>query len=226
MKDSKVYSQKIQKCYRAMKKAHPKVTKITHEDPVEAMVAAALTEHLTDSQVSSSLKKIKDYFIDYNDLRVSKPEEIAEVIDAEGKPAVAVAQQLIGALRSVFIRYHSITLDALKKLGKRPAKQQLEKLEGTTPFIVDYMMLTCFGGHSIPLSKEMIDYLKSQELVHPDADLSDIEGFLTRQITAKNGYEFYGLLRRESHTPKVKTKIKTRTKKTRKKKTAVKKKKK
>jgi len=44
----------------------------------------------------------------------------------------------------------------------------------------------------------MLEYLRKSELVHPEADEQEIEGFLAKQIAAKDGYEFYWLLRRES----------------------------
>jgi len=48
----------------------------------------------------------------------------------------------------------------------------------------------------------MIDYLRSSELVHEGADEQEIEGFLARQISAEEAYEFYALLRRQSETRK------------------------
>ena len=57
----------------------------------------------------------------------------------------------------------------------------------------------------------MIKYLKSNELVNPDADQQQIEGFLAKQISAKNGYEFYAIIRQESESTKVKKKTKART---------------
>jgi hypothetical protein len=44
----------------------------------------------------------------------------------------------------------------------------------------------------------MIAYLKNNDLVDAQADQSEIAGFLAKQISAKNGYEFYALLRDES----------------------------
>jgi hypothetical protein len=123
----------------------------------------------------------------------------------------------------------------LQKLGKRPAKQVLDKFSPTTPYVVDYIMLTSLGGHSIPLTETMIDFLKAEKLVHPESDYSEIEGFLARLIPAKTGYEFYLLLRHHAEaeqakktrkkTTKRKTKTKTKKKNTKKKtKTASKKK--
>jgi hypothetical protein len=56
----------------------------------------------------------------------------------------------------------------------------------------------------------MIEYLRSNQLVHPDADEQQIEGFLAKQISAKEGYEFYALLRRESEVGSSKKKRKTK----------------
>ena len=78
-------------------------------------------------------------------------------------------------------------------------------------------MLTALQGHAVPLTETMATYLKENEVVDPDADVHDIEGFLTRQVAAKNAYEFYGLLRRESESPKLAKKKPTRTRKTAKK---------
>ncbi len=78
-------------------------------------------------------------------------------------------------------------------------------------------MLTSLQGHAIPLTKKMIEYLRSNELVHPDADEQQIEGFLAKQISAENAYEFYALLRRQSESRKArrkKTTRKTKAKKT------------
>ncbi|GAG21763.1 unnamed protein product, partial [marine sediment metagenome] len=102
----------------------------------------------------------------------------------------------------VFEKYNRVSLEALRKMSKRPAKQTLEKIDGTSHFVVDYCMLTSLHGHAIPLTKKMIEYLRSNELVHPEANEQEIEGFLARQISAENAYEFYALLRRRSEARK------------------------
>jgi hypothetical protein len=116
-----------------------------------------------------------------------------------------------------------MSLEALKKMGKRPARQVLERMEGTSRYIVDYCMLTSLQGHAIPLTEQMIEYLKSKALVYPDADEQQIGGFLAKQISAKKDYEFYTLLRREceaySSEKKKRTKKAVRKKKTTKRKT-------
>ena len=74
-------------------------------------------------------------------------------------------------------------------------------------------MVTSLGGHAIPLTAKMLIYLRGESLVHPNADEQEIEGFLARQIPAKNGYEFYSYLRKESESykPKAEKKVKEKS---------------
>jgi len=224
MKNSKEYSKKIQRLHRSLSRKYPKVQKVVHDEPVDAIVYAIISAELSEKATESAIKRFADYFVDLNDLRVSQTEEIVGIWGEDTPVTRNIASTITRVLRGVFNEYHKMSLEALKKTGKRPARQILEKMDGTSRFIVDYCMLTSLQGHAIPLTKGMIEYLKSKELVYPDANAQQIGGFLAKQISAKNGYEFYALLRRESETRKTKKKKKTKT--TRKKKTTTKRKKK
>lgn len=219
MKNSKDYSQKIQKLYRTLTRRYPKVQKVGYEKVIDAIVYAVISAEVTEKTADSIMKKFNDYFVDWNDLRVSRTEEIAEVIGKDDAVAVSIASRLTTVLNSIFNQFHQVGLEGLKKIGKRPAKQALEKIDGASRFVVDYCMLTTLGGHAIPLTERVIKYLKDNELVDPDADQQDIEGFLAKQIPAKNGYDFYALLRRESESAKAKKKTKAATTSKRKSKT-------
>ena len=213
MKNSKEYATRLQKLYRGLKRAHPKVEEVSYDDPIEALVYGVVSERISESSTQKAMKDFRTTFVDWNDLRVSRVEEILDVLKEDSPDSRAVASSLITALRAIFDEYHTLSLQPLKKVGKRPAKQTLETLDGVGHFVVCYCMLTSLQGHAVPLTETMATYLKDNEVVDPEADVADIEGFLTRQVAAKNAYEFYSLLRRESEAPKV---AKKKTKKTRK----------
>jgi endonuclease III len=212
MKNSKDYSKKLLKLHHSLKKKHPAVEKTVYEDPVEAIIYAIVSEHLDEERVIAAFKRFGDYFVDYNDLRVSRTDDIVEMIGKDTPAMHEVAATLTGALRYVFNEHHKVSLDALKKIGKRPAKSAIEKIDGVSKFVVDYCMLTALEGHAIPLTAAMVRYLRDHKLVYPGADENEIGGFLAKQISAKSGYEFYSLLRRESES-KVKKEKKTTGKK-------------
>ncbi len=206
MKNSKEYSKKIKKLYSTLKHKYPKIKKTKHDELIYALVYGIIAEELSDSSTESAMKRFKNHFVDLNDLRVSSIDEIVEQLGEDNAVTQDMARRLVSFLRAVFNKYHTLNLEDLKKGGKRPAKQALEKLNGSSSFMVDYCMLTALDGHAIPLTKPMIGYLKDNDLVYKDADEQDIEGFLTRQIPASNGYEFYQLLRRVGEASKKKKK--------------------
>ena len=211
MKNSKEYSKNIQNLYRTLKHKHSKIQEVNYEVVTDAIVYSIISENMSEKAAESAIKRFTEYFVDLNDLRVSRVEEIVEVL-GENTPATReIASRIIRVLQAIFNDYHKVSLEPLKKLGKRPARQVLEKIDGTSNFIVDYCMLTSLRGHAIPLTNKMIKYLKANDLVDNDADEQQITGFLAKQISAKNGYEFYVLLRHESERQKSTAKIKTRT---------------
>ena len=220
MKNSSEYSKKLRRLYNSLKRKYPKIQPVTHDDLVEALIYSIVSENLTARAAQTAMKRLAENFVDFNDLRVSRSEEIIETLGEDTPETEQIASSLTRALAAVFNRYNTLSLEALEKIGKRPAKQALGQMDGTSRFVVNYCVLTALHGHAIPLTSGMLEYLRDNELVHPDADEQEIEGFLTRQIPARNGYEFYRLLRAQSELRKgrKKTTRKKKTKKTKKRK--------
>ncbi|MEJ2649379.1 MAG: hypothetical protein P8016_13345 [Sedimentisphaerales bacterium] len=204
MKNSKEYSKKITSLYQSLKRKHPKVSPsgylASHKDVVDTIVYGVICEKLSEKGSEAAMKRFSEYFVDWNDLRVSRIEEIAEQLGDDTPENRQIALTITRVLQKIFNENHQINLESLQKMGKRQARQKLEKTEDLSRFVVDYCMLICLGSHAIPLTEKMIEYLKANDLVDKEADPDAIEGFLSKQIAAKNGYEFYELLRNESET--------------------------
>ena len=202
MKDSRTYGQKIGKLFRSLKQKYAEVKRIEFGDPAYALVYAIVSERTRASTAKTIVRRMERHFVDLNDLRVARTEDILDILGASGEDSRKTASVLTQVLNSIYNRYNMVSLAALKEVGKRRARKRLEKLEGLSRFAIDYCFLVALRGHSIPLTRKMIEYLKAGELVHPDATDDEIEGFLKRQITAANAYEFYSLLRQESEKAK------------------------
>lgn len=212
MKNSSEYAQRLRKFYRGLKRSYAKTEAVMYDDPVDALIYAIVSEGMSESAAEAAMRGIGETFIDRNDLRVSRVEEIVEIFGKDTPASRRTAFALTTALRAVFDNYHTVSLQALRKIGKRPAKQVLEGLQGVTRFVVNYCMLTSLQAHAIPLTVPMVEHLKENEIVDPQASDEDVEGFLARQVAAKNAYDFYALLRCESEASKAPRK-KTRRKK-------------
>ena len=202
MKNSKEYSKKVLRLYRSLKPKYPKVEKVVYEEPVDALVYGIIAENITEAAAQAAMKRLAEHFVDLNDLRVSRPKEIIEVLGESSSVTRAIASSLIKVLKAIFDGYHKISLETLKKIGKRPARHVIEKINDISRFVVDYCMLTALQGHAIPLTQTMIEFLRHNKLVNPNADQEEIAGFLAKQTPAPNAYEFYALLRRASESSK------------------------
>ena len=211
MKNSKEYAKKVQTLSRSLSHKYPKVQDATYDDVVDSIIYAIISTELNEKAVESAMTRFADHFVDWNDLRVSRVEEIVDVLGKDTPATKDIALTLVQVLRAIFDTYHNVNLEPLKKIGKRPARQALERIDGLSRFAVDYCMLVALRGHAIPLTSKMLDYLRNHELVDPDADEQQIAGFLVKQIPAKNGYDFFALLRHESEKSKMTKKRKTKT---------------
>lgn len=205
MKDSKKYAKNISKLYRNLKQHSDKIKKVNYEDPIEAVVYATVSESMKSTSARNATKKLSQHFVDLNDLRVSRVEEIVDIFGVDTEASMKTAGALTGTLNSIFNKFNTVSLSELTEVGKRQAKKDIESLKHISNFVTSYCFLTAFHGHAIPLTQEMIDYLKVNDLVHGKSSASDISGFLERQITVANAYEFYWLLREESEKQSKKT---------------------
>ena len=69
-----------------------------------------------------SFRKIKEHFIDLNDLRVSRPEEIVESAGPDTGITNQTALNLNNVLKAIFEKYNMVTLADIKKAGQKTNK--------------------------------------------------------------------------------------------------------
>ncbi|GAG49256.1 unnamed protein product, partial [marine sediment metagenome] len=94
------------------------------------------SENMSETAAESASKRFTNYFIDLNELRVSQAEEIVKILGEDTTATMDTASTLTRALKAVFDAYNTVSLSALKKIGKRPAKQVLEKMDAVSHFAV------------------------------------------------------------------------------------------
>lgn len=195
MKDSKLYSPKITKFLRSLKRQTETCSMPHYADPVEAVVYGLICEQFSEAAAERIHKRMKSHFVDLNDLRVSRVEEILDIFRDSSPAAEKCARAVTQVLNAIFDKYDRISLDMLVQEGKRQAHKELSEIKGITPFAVSYCFLTALEGHAVPLNASMVEYLRKNEFVHPEASEAEIAGFLERQIPADDAFSFYMLLR-------------------------------
>lgn len=182
----------INKTYKVLKK-HYKPMPMRNSPVLESLLFACCLENAHYEKAEEAYTVLSTSFFDWNEVRVSSVDELAEVLKMLPDPASA-ANNLKKVLYSVFESTYSFEIEALKKQNLGQAIQKLEKYEGATPFVVAYATQTTLGGHSIPLDRGALESLHIVGLATDDEVAKSSVSGLERTIPKNKGVEFGSLL--------------------------------
>ncbi|MCP3902311.1 MAG: hypothetical protein GY715_01635 [Planctomycetes bacterium] len=161
------------------------------DDPVAVLVQSMLMCETTADKAVAAYRKLLDQVVDYNDLRVTMPPEMASCLGSRYPMAMDRCQRLRTVLRNIYLREHRVDLDSLKEAGKRDVKKYLESLEGMWPYAANRVMLLCFDVHAIPVDEQLRRELVAAGAADEAADVSEVGAWLARQIKAGAGVEMH-----------------------------------
>lgn len=190
MKRGTAYAKQVKRVYAEMKK-RVRIPSIGEPaDPLEQLVVSVLSEDTTLTNARRAWDDLRSAVVDLNEVRVSSPREVAEVISPYTPHAQACAMRLCSLLNAVFNRQCEVSLDSLRSLGKREAKRWLEGLDGIQPYNVASVLLWSLGGHAIPVNGPLLATLRREKLVNPDAAVGEVQSFLERHIPPSEAKTF------------------------------------
>jgi endonuclease III len=166
------------------------------QEPLQALVRGAMSYDVSDSRAIDAMRCIEREFVDLNELRVGTELEVQDLL-GQRYPAIEQRVTLItAALNRIFEKEHTLSLDRLKTLSKRDARQFLRDLPDMHPFVEAYVMIYGFDGHAFPIDNETLEYLKEQKIVDPDTSLEEVQKFIEHQLKAEDCYDLYVSVRR------------------------------
>jgi endonuclease III len=165
-------------------------------EPLDAFVRGAMSYDVTDNRADDAIKAIGKEFVDLNELRVATDLEIQELLGVRYPAIEERVAMITQCLNDIFEREHTMSLDRLKTVSKRDARQFLRELPGMHPFVEAYVMVMAFEGNAFPIDQEMLTYLKEEEILDEETTLLDAQKFVENHIKGDDIYDFYVLLRR------------------------------
>jgi hypothetical protein len=175
---------------------HKVVTK--HFTPVDAPSDRAVLEHLiyaccledADYEAAEdAFLRLQESFIDWNEVRVTTITELGESLVSLPDPAAA-AVRVKKNLQSLFESRYSFDIDDMVKMNQGKAVQELEKLSGMSKFVLGYVVQNALGGHSIPVSKSILQILLATEIISEnEAAKWQVPG-LERTVPKTKGQDF------------------------------------
>lgn len=165
------------------------------QEPLKALVRAAMSFDVSDSRASEAMRAIETEFVDLNELRVATDLEIQELLGVKYPEIEKRVAMITQSLNNIFEREHTLSLDRLKTISKRDARQFLRELPDIHPFVEAYVMLYGFDGHSFPVDDEILEFLGDQEILEEGTNLEDAQKFVEHHLKAEECHDLFVSLR-------------------------------
>ncbi len=156
-------------------------------DPVIVLIRSFLIWESTMAKADTAYERLSGRIVDFNDLRVSMPDELIDFIGKRYPRADERVRRLRTVLRDIYQREHDVSLRRLAESGKREIKKYLRTLDGIVPYVSDRVMLLCYGAHAIPADENLHTVLEQAGACEEGANLHELGAWLTRQIKAAEG---------------------------------------
>ena len=183
----------INKLLKVAKKEYDFIKPPSNRTVFENMLYGCCLENSTFEAADEAFAKLQENFCDWNEVRVTTLDELAESGKNLGNPmecATSIKQTLYG----VFEKYFTYDLDFLKKENLGKAVTTFEAMKGVTPFVISYVSQNGLGGHSIALDRSTMSLFYVLGIIsEAEAQKGRVPG-LERTISKAKGAEFFVLI--------------------------------
>lgn len=196
MKRGSEYAKRIKRLYHDLVRKYGRPGPREPSDPIDQMIIGILALNSSLSKAQTVYKKLRQYTVDLNELRVTPAIELGQMIGDAVPQAAVKARRIVDALNAVRRRQDTLDLGFLRQRGRREARQYLETLDGVGPTVAAHVVLFSLGGHAIPVDNLTLYVLRKEELVDGAADCVVVQGFLERWVSSSDAVDFVQLLSR------------------------------
>ena len=160
------------------------------EDPVEHLVLLILHEQETERRTERALKQLRERSVDWNEVRVSAPFEIEQVIagvaDSAGK-----ARRIKRILEGIFTKHNSLTLAELAEMPTGKALRHLLSIDGIEWRDAAQLMLVRYSLSVLPLDEGVIRLVSRIGLCDDGASLEDARMTLESVVPKRRFWDFF-----------------------------------
>ncbi len=154
---------------------------------------------LWESSIENAVKamaKIHAEFVDYNELRVCFPHEIEALLGSRYQRAEDRSTRLIDSLRQIYFTHQRLTLEPLREMSKREARDFLVSIESLPRFVVSRILLLGLEAHALPMDAKIARALHKADLIKSAKNPDTIAVTLERSIRANQSLETYTRMER------------------------------
>jgi endonuclease III len=209
MKNATKYAETLKSFCRKLtrdREAPPKES----QDALQVLVRAAMSYDVSDHKADEAMKAIEREFVDLNEFRVATELEVQELLGQRYPKIEERVTMITKALNNIFEREHTLSLNRLKEISRRDARQFLRELPDIHPFVEAYVMMYGFDGHTFPIDDAMLDMLREEEIVEEDTSLLDAQKFVEHHLKDVECYKLYLAMRQVAYEERRTTKKKSK----------------
>jgi endonuclease III len=181
------------KVHKVLKKYYKPAPASAARTVMEHLLFACCLEDAPHDAAEEAFAALVHTFFDWNEVRVTSISELSEVMACLPDPCAA-ANRIKRVLHSVFEATFNFDLEDRRKKNLGPTVEWLEKLDGTTPFTVAFVVQAGLAGHAIPIDAGTMGALRVLDLVTDKDVAAGVVPGLERAVAKSKGVEFGALL--------------------------------
>jgi len=178
-------------------KAYGEVRRDTTVDPLETVLVLILAEGATLEKARKARHVFEEEFVDINELRVSPPSQVAELIagigDEENK-----ALYIKRFLERLYNHQHCIDFSFFSELSAQGARAYLEDIESIPERIIDNIMMRYFNEGILPVDAAIARVAHRIGLTK-NANIDDVTVLLKSIMLKRQVLPFYELIEQVAH---------------------------
>lgn len=195
MKNATKHAEELKSLHRRLTKEEKPAARQPQE-ALRALVRGAMSYDVPDTRAQEAMDAIEREFVDLNELRVATELEVQDLLGSRYPNIEQRVGMITAALNNIFEREHTLSLERLRTVSKRDARQFLRELPSMHPFVEAYVMLFAFDGHAFPVDEETAAYLRELRIVEEGTSLEETQKFVEHHLKADECYELYCGVRR------------------------------
>ena len=190
-------TKKVKKVFTSLKNAHGKLPRPAPSDAVTQLILGVFSRNMPEAKARELVEKLRAFVVDYNELRVIPPAELAEHLGG-GQDIWRKCEDVSRALNHIFAIEHAVTLDRVKAMPKKEMLAYLDRVGGLEAYTRARIRLLGFEQHAMPLDEAMWAYCLDNELVDSKCSLDEAQAFLERVVAEEDAPEFFAVLKKQS----------------------------
>jgi endonuclease III len=181
------------KIHKVLKKYFKPAAPPAARTVLEHLLFACVLEDARYESAEEAFAALMHTFYDWNEVRVTSISELSEVMAVLPDPRAA-ANRIKRVLHSIFEELYCFDLEDKRKKNLGPTVKWLEKMDGTSKFVVAYVVQAALEGHSIPVDAGTMAAFRVLDLVtDKEAAAGEVPG-MERAVSKSKGVEFGSLV--------------------------------